>query len=94
MRIVLGGISAVGLLSTILVLGSQQPVAGPDKDRRADREAIHAVLRAQQSAWNNGDVDAFLVGYWRSPEVTFSGSSGYAGSGRGNDRPMNLEKKD
>jgi uncharacterized protein (TIGR02246 family) len=44
----------------------------------ADREAITAVLNAQQSAWNRGDVDAFLTGYWRSPELTFSGSSGVA----------------
>ena len=46
--------------------------------RNADREAISAVLTAQQTAWNRGDVDAFLVGYWQSPELTFSGSSGVA----------------
>jgi uncharacterized protein (TIGR02246 family) len=42
----------------------------------SDRAAIEAVLNAQQSAWNRGDVDAFLVGYWHSPELTFSGSNG------------------
>jgi beta-aspartyl-peptidase (threonine type) len=47
-------------------------------DRQADREAITAALGAQQAAWNRGDVDTFLVGYWRSPELTFSGSSGVA----------------
>ena len=44
--------------------------------RQTDRAAIEAVLHAQQEAWNRGDVDAFLVGYWHSPELTFSGSSG------------------
>lgn len=44
--------------------------------RNADREAINGVLKDQQGAWNRGDVDAFLTGYWRSPELTFSGSSG------------------
>jgi uncharacterized protein (TIGR02246 family) len=48
------------------------------EERTPDREAITAVLTAQQSAWNRGDVDAFLTGYWRSPELTFSGSSGVA----------------
>jgi len=48
------------------------------EERTADREAITGVLTAQQSAWNRGDVDAFLTGYWRSPELTFSGSSGVA----------------
>jgi uncharacterized protein (TIGR02246 family) len=52
--------------------------AGSAEGRSADREAITAVLTAQQTAWNRGDVDAFLTGYWRSPELTFSGSSGVA----------------
>lgn len=46
--------------------------------RPRDRAAIVGVLTAQQDAWNRGDVDAFLVGYWHSPELTFSGSSGVA----------------
>jgi ketosteroid isomerase-like protein len=37
---------------------------------------INAVLAAQQSAWNKGDIRAFMDGYWNSPDVTFSGSSG------------------
>ena len=45
-------------------------------EREADRAAIDAALRAQQAAWNRGDVDAFLEGYWRSPELSFSGTSG------------------
>lgn len=47
-------------------------------ERPADGEAIRAVLSAQQAAWNRGDVDTFLAGYWRSPELTFSGSGGVA----------------
>jgi uncharacterized protein (TIGR02246 family) len=45
-------------------------------DRQADRTAIRVVLDAQQQAWNRGDVDAFLTGYWHSPDLTFSGSNG------------------
>lgn len=41
-----------------------------------DRTAIEAVLRAQETAWNRGDVDAFLTGYWHSTELTFFGNSG------------------
>jgi uncharacterized protein (TIGR02246 family) len=81
----------IGLLSIILVLtGHQQLVARPNEDRLADREAIHAVLRAQQTAWNHADVDAFLLGYWHSPELTFSGSSGVA---RGWDAVLSRYKK-
>jgi ketosteroid isomerase-like protein len=72
-RWVLGG-AALILLFTLGVRTGRQTKAA--EAREADKAAITAVLNAQQSAWNRGDVDAFLVGYWHSPELTFSGSSG------------------
>lgn len=33
--------------------------------------AITSVLSAQQDAWNRHDLDAFMTGYWNSPELTF-----------------------
>src|SRR5438270_14058282 len=32
---------------------------------------IQNVLRAQQEAWNRGDIDAFMNGYWRSDKTVF-----------------------
>ncbi len=32
---------------------------------------IMAVLNAQQAAWNRGDLDGYMAGYWKSPELTF-----------------------
>lgn len=61
-----------------------------DSGREADRSAIKSVLTAQQEAWNQGDVDKFLVGYWHSPDLTFSGSSGIS---RGWDGVMARYKK-
>ena len=55
-------------------------VAGP-KQREgtgSDEVAIKKLLEMQQDAWNRVDVSAFLEGYWHSPELTFSGSSGVA----------------
>jgi len=43
-----------------------------------DQVAIRKILNAQQTAWNEGNVDAFLEGYWHSPDLTFSGSGGIA----------------
>ena len=60
---------------------------GPDEK---DRVAITRVLAEQQAAWNRGDVEAFLQGYWHSPELTFSGSSGIA---RGWDAVLQRYKK-
>jgi uncharacterized protein (TIGR02246 family) len=46
--------------------------------RDADRLAITKVFAEQTAAWNRGDIDSFLQGYWHSPELTFAGSSGVA----------------
>ena len=32
---------------------------------------IQSVLRAQQEAWNSGDIDGFMNGYARSPATLF-----------------------
>jgi beta-aspartyl-peptidase (threonine type) len=39
---------------------------------REERE-IRAVLDAQAGAWNRGDLDEFLKGYWRSERTVFAG---------------------
>lgn len=45
--------------------------------RPADAADMVAVLRAQESAWNAGDIRGFMsAGYWRSDELQFlSGGS-------------------
>jgi uncharacterized protein (TIGR02246 family) len=77
MRMILRSVTWVSALVALSYLAWPLPLhAGPDAEHHGDREAITAVLNSQQAAWNRGDVDAFLQGYWRSPELTFSGSSG------------------
>ena len=34
-------------------------------------EEIHQVIVRQQDAWNRGDLESFMTGYWNSPELTF-----------------------
>jgi ketosteroid isomerase-like protein len=33
--------------------------------------AIKAIMLRQQEAWNRHDLEAFMSGYWNSPELTF-----------------------
>jgi uncharacterized protein (TIGR02246 family) len=69
----------LGVVALLWTLGIHSPViAGDPEARDTDRAAITKVLDEQQRAWNKGDVDAFLEGYWRSPELTFSGTGGIA----------------
>ncbi len=68
-----------GLLFACVALGMGSSLrTQAQEERQSDRAAITKILDAQQKAWNEGNVDAFLEGYWRSPELTFSGSSGIA----------------
>src|SRR5437868_11128379 len=73
--IVLGG-AGIMLVAACWLLAQHSLLGKPADNHEVDRAAINAVLKAQQTAWNRGDVDAFLVGYWQSPELTFSGSNG------------------
>lgn len=38
--------------------------------------ALSSLLTAQTEAWNRGDIEGFMDGYWRSERTTFAGSSG------------------
>lgn len=39
-------------------------------------KAIQSILQNQTAAWNKGDIDAFMVGYWESDSLVFIGKSG------------------
>lgn len=43
--------------------------------QQEERE-IRAVLADQEECWNEGDIDCFMDGYWRSEQLTFVGKSG------------------
>ena len=34
-------------------------------------KGVRAVLDAQVTAWNKGDIEGFMDGYWRSPDLEF-----------------------
>ncbi len=39
----------------------------------SDETAIRSVLNTQVAAWNKGDLDEYMKGYWNSPELIFIG---------------------
>jgi ketosteroid isomerase-like protein len=65
-------ISALLLLTAILSAGMAPATA----DERKEQANIRDLLSAQAEAWNRGDIDGFMDGYWKSDQTTFSGSSG------------------
>lgn len=37
-----------------------------------EKSAIRALLATQVDAWNRGDLEGFMAGYWQSPELSFT----------------------
>jgi ketosteroid isomerase-like protein len=63
------------LILTILV--SLGAIARVDAMPAASAESqIRDLLEAQTKAWNQGDVEGFMRGYWKSEETEFVGASG------------------
>jgi ketosteroid isomerase-like protein len=46
------------------------------EQEQANIKAIQAILDNQITAWNKGDIDAFMVGYLESDSLVFIGKSG------------------
>jgi len=40
-----------------------------------DKQAILNVLETQRQAWNRGDVEGYMDGYWKSDSLLFVGST-------------------
>jgi ketosteroid isomerase-like protein len=38
--------------------------------------AIRKLMDEQSAAWNRGDIEAFMYGYWENDSLTFIGKSG------------------
>ncbi len=41
-----------------------------------DEQQIRTILKAQESAWNKGDLRSFMNGYWESDSMLFMGKKG------------------
>jgi beta-aspartyl-peptidase (threonine type) len=58
-------------VSILLVCLIAVPAGSQIHDPADGSAAVERVLHMQQGAWNRHDLDAFMQGYWDSPELTF-----------------------
>jgi len=56
------------VLALILCLVAVTPAQPPASNAETQ---IRQLLQDQVAAWNRGDLDAFMAGYWHSPALTF-----------------------
>lgn len=66
----------LAIVAALAVVGAH---ATPNPRSAASRQqewkaAIQAVLDAQLVAWNRGDIDGFMAGYWNSPDFVYVGN--------------------
>jgi ketosteroid isomerase-like protein len=62
------------LLSALALIACQTP--SPKRSDAQSIAAIQAVMDTQQVAWNRGDIDGFMQGYWASDSLRFIGKRG------------------
>lgn len=60
------------LVLLLLILVAFLTIEAQDKNAKK----ILAILEKQDAAWNRGDIDAFMEGYWESDSLKFIGKSG------------------
>lgn len=66
-------VSAALSAAVFLVLAAcAAPPVSPGMEEAAEEAAILSLLEAQDVAWNAGDIEGFMAGYWRSPDLRFA----------------------
>lgn len=60
-------VSVVSILALVVLCNAGLAQSNAD----AGKSAIRALLASQVDAWNRGDLEGFMAGYWKSPELSF-----------------------
>jgi hypothetical protein len=63
------------LLPLALILTACSPKAAENVDYQAEEKAIRDLLMRQEVAWNQGKIDEFMEGYWKSDSLMFIGTA-------------------
>lgn len=64
------------ITNTIWVLLFLLPVWASAQKTDKDETTIRQILNEQTAAWNRGNLDDFMKGYWQSDSLMFIGKSG------------------
>jgi beta-aspartyl-peptidase (threonine type) len=62
------------LLAPVVIVFGWAALTGKESKsdkNAAAKKAVREVLDKQVAAWNKGDLDGFMAGYWKSPSLMF-----------------------
>ena len=57
--------------SLVAVLAATVACAAPQTKQTDPASEVRAVWTSQVGAWNRGDLEGFMAGYWKSPDLVF-----------------------
>lgn len=57
-------------VALLLILGAMSVTFAQSKEEKIKID-VRKVMDEQVAAWNNGDIEGFMKGYWNSPQMTF-----------------------
>ncbi len=60
----------------ILLCLSMQIFSCSQTTERQDKDEIISIMKTQEKAWSNHDLEGFMQGYWKNDSLKFYGSSG------------------
>lgn len=61
----------------LLLMFLASTIAGcQSADPNQEAEKILKLMKDQEECWNNGDLECFMTGYWKSDKLVFIGKSG------------------
>ena len=47
-----------------------------NQEENLEESKIRSLLQRQTACWNEGNIDCFMIGYWKSDSLMFIGDSG------------------
>ena len=59
------------LCFSLVLLAVCTTFAQMEKQQSKIADDIRSVMNEQAEAWNRGDIEGFMKGYWNSPELKF-----------------------
>ncbi len=71
-------IISILVLSVMLLSACKvQDINSPNFTFDTEAAAIEEVMRKQEVAWSQGDIETFMQGYWNSEKLSFGGARGF-----------------
>lgn len=59
------------IVFSLILLVTAMSFAQSNKSESKTAAEVQNVLETQTKAWNAGDIDSFMKGYWNSPDLVF-----------------------